>query len=134
MRQLFERLLEEWCDGLLRLQVSHKKLPGLYGGILCPACARIHGRCFDAVYPLMHMAARTGQDRYLDAAVALMQWSDNVSHSDGSYCNEVGGVPWKGITVFGATAVADALMSLSPPMALTSASRTAAMSSPFPTV
>jgi len=109
MKLLFENLLENWCDGLLRLQVQEMKQASLYGGILCPACERIHGRCIDAVYPLMHMAARTGQERYLDTAVRLMMWSDNVRQPDGSYHNEVGTCQWKGITVFAAIAIADAL-------------------------
>ena len=44
-------LLKEWCDTLLELQVTEKKAPALYGGILCPSCARIHGRCADAIHP-----------------------------------------------------------------------------------
>ena len=109
MKVLFEELLADWCDGLLKLQVARPGFPGLDGGLLCPACARIHGRCMDAVYPLMHMAARTGREEYLDAAVRLEAWSDNVSCPDGSYHNEIGIALWKGITVFAAIAMAEAL-------------------------
>ena len=84
MKQLFGSLLRNWCDRLLQLQVTEPAFPGLDGGLLCPACARIHGRCIDAVYPLMHMAASTGHDRYLDAAVRLTNWSNSVSCPDGS--------------------------------------------------
>ena len=46
-----DELLAEWVETLLTYQVSHKNA-SLNGGLLCPACARVHGRCGDAVLPL----------------------------------------------------------------------------------
>lgn len=108
MFPLYFYLLKEWCDALLKLQVNEIKTGGLFGGILCPACSRIHGRCADAVYPLMHMAHATGDRRYLDAALKLQAWSDHVSCPDGSWVNEPEKL-WKGITVFGALSLAGAI-------------------------
>jgi len=105
----YSRLLTIWCDALVAHQVVEIVRPGIYGGILCPACARIHGRSADAVYPLMYMAHATGESRYLDAAQRLQAWSDLVSYPDGSWCNEPTGGDWRGITVFGAIALAEAL-------------------------
>lgn len=51
-RQLYLTLLKTWCDGLIDHQIVAMRDPAFYGGLLCPACAHIHGRCGDAVYPL----------------------------------------------------------------------------------
>lgn len=39
-------LLKKWCDGLIARQITQFKDKELYGGILCPACALVHGRCY----------------------------------------------------------------------------------------
>jgi len=52
-RSIYGELLQTWCDGLLSSQVTSIANPGLSGGLLCPACGLIHGRCGDAVYPLL---------------------------------------------------------------------------------
>jgi hypothetical protein len=108
MQSLYFDLLQEWCDALISLQLDEIKTPGIYGGIMCPACSRIHGRCADAVYPLMYMAHRTGEQCYLDAAIKLQKWSDHVSSPDGSWVNETE-KSWKGITVFGALTLGEAI-------------------------
>ncbi len=111
MKNLCLELLEKWCDALTRLQITEIDARGIQGGIMCPACSRIHGRCADAVYPLMYMAHTTGDRRYLNAAVRLQKWSDHVTMPDGSWINEPSGASsrWKGITVFGAVALGEAL-------------------------
>jgi hypothetical protein len=106
---LYTRLLKEWCDRLLQLQVSSRGDASLDGALRCPACAFLHGRCADAVYPLLHLARTTGDQRYLDAAVRLQRWSDTVSEPDGAFRNDVEPGTWKGITVFAAIALAEAL-------------------------
>lgn len=79
-------LLRVWCDKLLELQVTSVNDPALRGGILCPACAGIHGRCFDAIYPFLYLADADGDSRYLEAAKMLFDWAENtVSREDGSY-------------------------------------------------
>jgi len=107
---LYAELLQTWCDGLLARQQTAIHEPALYGGLLCPACALIHGRCGDAVYPLLRMARTTGDSKYVQAALRVYEWSEKqVSRPDGSWVNDVTLSQWKGITVFHAIALAEAL-------------------------
>ncbi|NQX60730.1 hypothetical protein [Paenibacillus qinlingensis] len=108
MSTIYEALLEKWCNSLLKLQISEINMAGIYGGIMCPACSRIHGRSADAIYPLMHMAHKTGDRKYLEAAIHLQDWSDHFSAPDGSWVNEVEN-GWKGISVFGAISLGEAI-------------------------
>src|SRR5208283_2831485 len=83
---LYSELLQKWCDGLLAHQVTGIHDPALYGGFLCPACSLIHGRCGDAVYPLLRLARTTGDPKYLRATLLVHGWSErNVSQPDGSW-------------------------------------------------
>lgn len=102
-------LLRDWCDGMLAVQIHDPADPAKHGALGCPACNFIHGRCMDAVYPFLHMAKVTGQAKYLDAGVAVFEWSKNVSHDDGSWTVIADPKSWKGITVFGAIALAETL-------------------------
>ena len=107
---LYTTLLQSWCDGLLAHQVIDIETPALHGALLCPSCAMIHGRCGDAVYPLLRVAHTTGDSKYLRAAIMVHDWSEqNVSHADGSWTNDVILSSWKGITVFHTIALAEAL-------------------------
>ena len=106
---LYARLLRTWCDRLLQLQIAAPGDPARDGALRCPACAFLHGRCADAVYPLLHLARSTGERRYVDAALRLQRWSDNVSEPDGAFRNDVEQGSWKGITVFAVIALAEAL-------------------------
>ena len=63
--RLYAETLKTWCDGLLARQVTELRDPAFYGGLLCPSCAIIHGRCGDAVYPLLRMAHSMGEAKYL---------------------------------------------------------------------
>ncbi|MEI9981425.1 MAG: hypothetical protein WDN23_20995 [Edaphobacter sp.] len=106
---LYADLLQTWCDGLLAHQSTNPD-PALRGALLCPACAIIHGRCGDAVYPLLRQAHTTGQSKYLEAALLVHEWSEQqVSRADGSWINDVTLSSWQGITVFHAIALAEAL-------------------------
>ncbi|MGB6742793.1 MAG: hypothetical protein WBE38_03975 [Terracidiphilus sp.] len=108
--ELYASLLHTWCDGLVVRQVSGMADPMLNGGLLCAACALIHGRCGDAVYPLLRVAHSTGDEKYLRAALAVHEWSERaVSRADGSWVNDVSLSTWQGITVFHAIALAEAL-------------------------
>jgi hypothetical protein len=103
-------LLRTWCDGLIAHQLTELKDPALAGGLLCPACGIIHGRCGDAVYPLLRMAHSTGEAKYMRAALLVHEWSERqVSRADGSWVNDVTLSSWQGITVFHAIALAEAL-------------------------
>jgi len=107
---LYAELVKTWCDGLLAYQLEEPRHPALYGGLLCPACALIHGRCSDAVYPLLHVAKETGDAKYVRAAQRVYDWSERqVSRSDGSWVNDVSLQDWQGITVFRAVAIAETL-------------------------
>lgn len=105
---MYQELLKEWCDALIELQVTHIDNKHLYGGILCPACGRIHGRCSDAIYPMMVMARLTHEEKYLDCAKRLFAWSENMLQPDGSYYNDTNS-GWKGITVFQVIQLGEAL-------------------------
>lgn len=104
-------LLRDWGEGLLQWRVNDPLLKGVYGGLLCPACAMVHGRSGDAIYPLLLLADRTGDERYLTAALTLYDWMEGaVSCPDGSWTNEINVSDWKGITAFGATALGESLL------------------------
>lgn len=109
-QRLYAETLKTWCDGLLVRQLTKMRDPDFDGGLLCSACAFIHGRCGDAVYPLLRMAHTTGETKYLRAAIGVHEWSQaRVSRSDGSWVNDVTLSTWQGITVFHAIALAEAL-------------------------
>ena len=67
LRTESEKLLTEWMDTFLTYQCDNLH-PSLNGGVLCPACARMHGRIGDAVLPLMYLADKTHKEKYLLAA------------------------------------------------------------------
>ena len=108
--RLTKSLLVQWCDGMIAHQVDMPNDPTKHGGIDCPASKRIHGRCSDALYPFLHMAHVTGEQKYLDAAIRVYDWAEhNVSRADGSWTNDVNPKSWRGTTIFGAIALAEAL-------------------------
>ena len=43
LRLSFE-LLQSWCQGLVSLQIGDSNFNEMRGGIICPACSRVHGR------------------------------------------------------------------------------------------
>ena len=106
--RLVSGLLRDWGDALVKLQIVMPERPELDGGIMCPACKIIHGRCHEVVYPLMRLAADTGDGRYLVSAERLFRWGDNMLCADGSMRNDAKS-DWRGVTVFGAIALHDAL-------------------------
>lgn len=108
-QQLADKLLKDWCDGMLRVQINQPEDSTIHGALDCLACNKIHGRCMDAVYPFMYLADKTGEQKYLDAAIAVMDWSENVSMPDGSWTVIPDPKSWRGISVFGAIALGEAL-------------------------
>ncbi|MCR5264826.1 MAG: hypothetical protein K6D94_13195, partial [Clostridiales bacterium] len=102
-------LLIKWCDALIDDQLDMPGRLEFDGAVLCPACHVIHGRCHDAVYPLMTAADLTGDVKYLKAAKKLFDWGKNLLCDDGSLYND-GQSQWNGITVFNAVALRDALV------------------------
>lgn len=108
LRKEANGLLTEWMNAFLDYQCAGMGA-SLDGGILCPACARIHGRIGDAVLPLMYLAGQTHDDKYLNAAKRLMAWMENVHCLDGAWMNDVNVSNWNGTTVFSAIALYEAL-------------------------
>jgi len=107
---MMEDLLKQWCDGMLRVQINDPEHLELHGALSCPSCDFIHGRCMDAVYPFLYMADTTGNKKYTEAAVLVMNWAENnVSQPDGSWTVIPDPKSWRGISVFGAIALAEAL-------------------------
>ena len=96
-----EQLLRDWCSALTVLQQTD-------GAILCPACKRVHGRCHEAVYPLLYLAHVTGEERWADTAKRVFAWADTLVQPDGSLLNDPES-DWKGTTAFGAIALVSAL-------------------------
>ena len=94
---------------MIRDQVNNENDPITHGTLYCHACQTVHGRANDAVYPFMYMADATGEKKYLDAALNLLNWSVNVDGPKGSWTNDINPKSWNGITVFGAIALGEAL-------------------------
>jgi hypothetical protein len=109
MSDFYFDLLKEWCDALVDLQITEHRRPELYGGILCPSCARVHGRCGDAIYPLAYMADVTKDAKYLECAKRLFDWSENMARPGGEYINDTNS-GWNGITVFASIQLGEALL------------------------
>lgn len=102
------QLLKSWCDALVAHQLKDTGNKAFDGGILCPACKTIHGMCHDGVYPLLYMADITGEAKYLESALALFDWGENMMCDDGSLYNDAHSA-WNGITVFTVIGLYDAL-------------------------
>jgi hypothetical protein len=107
---LFADLLQDWGRGLRARQLVAPADPARHGALGCPACSFIHGRCMDALYPFLYLARTTGDRSYVAAATGVYDWAErNVSHADGSWTVIADPKSWKGISVFGAVALAEAL-------------------------
>lgn len=109
-KNLISELLKDWCDGMIKLQIYNPSNLEEHGALGCPSCSHIHGRCMDVVYPFLYMADISGDYKYIEAAKLVMLWAENnVSQEDGSWTVVPNPKSWKGITVFGAIALAEAL-------------------------
>ncbi|PQJ33117.1 hypothetical protein BST92_01695 [Nonlabens arenilitoris] len=109
-KKLVSSLLKDWTDGMLRVQINNPSNLEVHGALGCPSCTHIHGRCMDAVYPFLYMADTTGDKKYLEGAKLVMTWAENnVSQENGAWTVISNPKSWKGITIFGAIALAEAL-------------------------
>ncbi|MFC7338781.1 hypothetical protein ACFQY0_16415 [Haloferula chungangensis] len=106
---LTRKLLTDWCDGMLAQQIDDPDDSIRHGGLTCPSCDFIHGRCWEAVYPFLHLAKVSGDKKYLDAGIKLFDWSKNVSGADGRWTNDLNPKSWHGTSIFGAIALAEAI-------------------------
>jgi len=105
MDKLTEKLLEQWCKGLVAHQTLTPDNPITHGGIFSPGDDAYLGRSADAIFPLLWMARHTGETKYVDAAKLLYEWEQQNCWDDELGCwynnpNMPGS--WKGITVFAA--------------------------------
>ncbi len=108
IRDEYYQLLKEWLDALLTCLIDDPAHPSLDGAVLCPACTAVHGRCHEAVYPLLAMADLSRDTKYLNAARKLFRWSAYMLCDDGSLYNDSQS-EWNGITVFSAVSLLKAL-------------------------
>lgn len=109
-KNLISGLLKDWSDGMLKVQINNPSNLEAHGALGCPSCSHIHGRCMDAVYPFLYMADKTGDKKYIEGAKLVMTWAENnVSQENGAWTVISNPKSWKGITIFGAIALAEAL-------------------------
>lgn len=108
LKALEYKLLKTWCDSLIIRQIKNTGDTSLDGGIVCPSCHTIHGRVGDTVFPFLYLANKTQEDKFLDAAIQVTKWSQNLSTRDGGWYGDAYS-NWRGITVFGAIALCEAL-------------------------
>ncbi|MCF7561551.1 hypothetical protein L3X39_12960 [Sabulilitoribacter multivorans] len=109
-KNLISELLKDWCDGMINVQINNPSNLEKHGALGCPSCSHIHGRCMDAVYPFLYMADVSREEKYIEAAKLVMTWAENnVSQENGAWTVVPNPKSWKGITVFGAIALAEAL-------------------------
>lgn len=105
VKQEAESLLTRWCDGMIAHQLNFPHDSGLDGAMVCSACAYLHGRIGDAVYPFVVQWDATGDPKYLSAARKAIGWCEaNTLCSDGSYMNDLK-THWNYITVFSQIAI-----------------------------
>ena len=103
-------LLKDWCEGMLAFQISEPEDVSRDGALWCAADQSIHGRCMDALYPFSFMYSKTGNEKYRIAAEKVFNWAENnVSWEDGSWTVMPNPKTWKGISIFGAIALAETL-------------------------
>lgn len=104
---LAEKLLMQWTDALLPLQIKDGPDAGFF---TCPVCPEGHGRVMDMVWPLTWLWDRTSDTRYLDAARDAVRWTvANLQESDGSIRNDKTNT-WKPITEFSQIALGKTLL------------------------
>lgn len=105
--KVFE-VLKLWCDELIKNQIKMGDRR-LYGGIMCPCCMTIHGRCADMCEPLVLLYRQTGESKYLQAAIDVVEWSENNMRMDTGLIKNDAKSEWFGITVFSAASMFKAL-------------------------
>ena len=112
LRNLAVSLLERWCRGLYAHQTNKPGDPSADGGIYSPGDQAYPGRCADSIYPFLWMAARTNDDKYVNAAKKVYAWEQHNCWSDdlGCWFNDPGRPDgWKSITVFSAITKLEAI-------------------------
>ena len=100
--------MKEWCDTLLSYQVR-TNTPYTDGGLLCPACHVIHGRIADLCFPLTVIWSKTGDEKYLEEADRLIDWSEyNLISHEGLWYNDISN-RWYATSAFSAMSMGEAI-------------------------
>ena len=107
LKQELYELLKIWCDGLINYQITEINDRNLKGGILCPACSIIHGRCGNAIPAMLFLAEKEREEKYIRCAEGLIDWSEQLLCPDGGFVNDTES-EWKGITTFAFISLCDA--------------------------
>ena len=100
MQDKYQRLLNKWCDALVRAQVTEEGSE-LFGSFRCDSCGFSHGRADNAVYPLVACYVSSGEEKYLTAARRLLVFRKKLEQPSGAMINDFTS-PWQGITAFSA--------------------------------
>lgn len=77
-------MLQTLNTSLLRYINQDKKSPD-YGAIYCPHCKLYHTRAAEAVYPFAFEFEKTGNKKYLKAAIDVGNWLINQQQTNGSW-------------------------------------------------
>lgn len=107
LKQEIYELLKTWCDGLIKYQITEINDSNLKGGLLCPACSIIHGRCGNAIPAMLYLAKQEKEEKYIRCAEGLIDWSEQLLCPDGGFVNDTES-EWKGITTFAFISLCDA--------------------------
>ena len=108
MADKYRDLLVEWCDALLRSQITDKK-DEYFGGFRCESCGFPHGRADNAIYPFVFAYTVTKEDKYLAAAERLLSFRKKLTERSGAVRNDFTS-PWEGITAFSAIGLLKTLL------------------------
>jgi len=84
LRREFAKQLVVLADALLPLQDADPNSP-THGALYCQACEDHHTRASEAVMPLAVAWRETGDDKYLQAAIATGDWLVAQQQPDGSW-------------------------------------------------
>ena len=97
-----------WCDTLLSYQIK-TATPYTDKALLCPTCHVLHGRCADLCFPLTVIWSRTGDEKYLEKADELIDWSEyNLKTPDSLWYNDITN-RWYATSAFSAMSIGESL-------------------------
>lgn len=97
---LHQQLLVDWVKKLQSYQITNTSDEAFYGGLMCPACGRIHGRCIDAIIAFLTVSQIENDSTLIKKAEDIFWWAEkNIVAADHAYINDQGH-PWKGPSIF----------------------------------
>ena len=108
MADKYQNLLIEWCDCLLKSQITEDGSE-FFGGFRCESCHFPHGRADNAVYPFVCAYALTGDKKYLTGAENTLVFRKKLTLPSGAVQNDFTS-PWQGITAFSAIGLLKTLL------------------------